>query len=349
MKFDVTFHPSWWNQNLGIRFTEDFFNNPEYRIASDVKMRRCLFEKFGEWGIGEENPEPRPLLGSDLIASGYLYSSLLGCDIRYSEEAPPEVICAALSEEEAGRFKAPSLEDCPDWQIVEEQIRWLQKEYGSVHSALNLQGVLNLALDLRGDSIFIDMYQDEEKARNLFDQCFDLSVQVGKRLSQVSTTLSGGVTAITNVLDFPGLYVHSNCSVEMISLDNYRDFLLEYDKKLSGLFQPYGIHHCGQSMEHVAEGYAEVPGMVFAEVGAGSKIAEVRKMLPDCWLNLRYSPVKLSDVPESELRTELQQMVLDGGGVASPVSLSCVGIDKSVSDEQVSLFLRIMKEIDQQG
>ncbi len=346
MKYDITFHPSWWNKNLGIRFTEEFFNNPEYRIASDVKMRRLLFEKFGEWGIGEETPEPRPILGSDLIASGYLYSKLLGCDIRFSDEAPPEVICTALSEEDTLNFEAPSLAENQDWQIIENQIEWLQKEYGCVHSAINLQGVLNLALDLRGDSIFIDMYQNEQGARRLFDKCFDLSVQVGKRLSEVSQWMSGGVTAITNYLDFPGLYVHSNCSVEMISEDCYRDFLLDYDVKLSGQFQPYGIHHCGQSMEHVAEGYADIPDLSFAEVGAGSDIKAVRTALPDCWLNLRYSPVRLTDVNEGDLQHELHQMFQDAGGSDAPVSLSCVGIDKSVPDEQISMFLKFLKEME---
>ncbi len=345
MKYDITFHPSWWNQNLGIRFTEEFFNNPAYRIASDVKMRRFLFERFGEWGIGEEHPEPRPLLGSDLIASGYLYSSLMGCDVRFSEDAPPEVICAHLSEEDMQNFQAPNLTDSEDWRIVEDQISWLQKEYGSVHSAINLQGILNLALDIRGDSVFIDMYQNEQGARQLFDKCFDLSVQVGNRLSEVSDWLSGGVTAITNYLDFPSLYVHSNCSVEMISLDSYRDFLLEYDVKLAQLFQPYGIHHCGQSMEHVVEGYAGVPGLVFAEVGAGSDIAAVRKALPGCWLNLRYSPVVLADVPQEDLRADLSRMVQQAGGPESSVSLSCVGIDKSVPDEQIRLFLKILSQI----
>ncbi len=341
MKYDITFHPSWWNKNLGIKFTEDFFNDPEYRIASDIKMRRCLFEKFGEWGIGEEHPEPRPLLGSDLIASGYLYSKLMGCDVRFSEEAPPEVICASLSDENLKNYKAPNLFECEDWKIVEKQIDWLQKEYGSVHSALNLQGILNLALDLRGDSIFIDMYQDEQGARQLFEECYTFSVQLGKRLAEVSDWMSGGVTAITNYLDFPSLYVHSNCSVEMISLDSYRDFLLDYDIRLSQEFQPYGIHHCGQSMEHVVEGYAEVPGMSFAEVGAGSNVEAVRKSLPDCWLNLRYSPVKLAEVSKEELAKDLNQMIGDAGGTDAPVSVSCVGIDKSVSDEQISCFLQL--------
>ena len=345
MIYDVTFHPSWWNKNAGVCFTEKFFDDPVYRIGSDMGMRRVLFEKFGEWGIGTERPEPRPLLGSDLIASGYLYSQLLGCDIRYSDAAPPEVLCPNLSDEDTAGFKAPELKDSAVWQKTEAQIQWLQKEYGKVHSAVNLQGVLNLALDLRGESIFIDMYQNGEAARNLLRQCFKLSVDVGKRLSEVSEWMSGGVTAVTNYLDFPGLYVHSNCSVEMVSLDSYRDFLLEYDIELSELFQPYGIHHCGQSMEHVAEGYAAVPDLAFAEVGAGSGVAEVKKALPDCWLNLRYSPVKLASVPGEELRDELEQMVEDAGGTNAAVSVSCVGIDTSVPDEQVAMFLKILQEM----
>ena len=346
MKYDVTFHPLWWNRNLGIRFTEEFFNNPEYRIESDKKMRRLLFEKFGEWGLGEEHPEPRPLLGSDLIAIGYVHSELMGCPIRYSEDASPEVICPSMSAEEALNLKAPDISASPIWQRTEDQILWLQKEYGKVHSAVNLMGVLNLALDLQGHSVFIDMYENEDAVRNMFEQCFDISVQVGKRLAEVSDTLSGGVTAITNFLDFPGLYVHSDCSIEMISLDCYREFLQEYDCRLSKQFQPYGIHHCGQTMEHVVEGYADVPDLAFAEVGAGSDVAAVRKALSHNWLNLRYSPVKLTDVEEGVLKDDLYKLVQASGGTGSPTSVSCVGIDNSVPDSQIELFLQTLKDME---
>ncbi|MBF9016584.1 MULTISPECIES: hypothetical protein [unclassified Oceanispirochaeta] len=345
MKFDVTFHPSWWNEKLGISFSEEFFDNPRYRIESDLRMRKFFFEKFGKWGIGEETPSPRPLLGSDLIASGYLFSQLLGCEVRFGENIPPEVLSAGLTDDEAAGFIAPNIKESPLWQKVEEQISWLLKEYGQVHSALNLQGVLNLALDLRGESIFIDMYQDKNLAERLLNQCFELLASSGKRLSDVSYSLSGGVTAITNSLDMTGLYVHSNCSVEMVSLENYRDFLQEYDIRLSGMFQPYGIHHCGQSMEHVVGGYAAVPELSFAEVGAGSDIETVRKFLPDCWLNLRYSPVRLAKVEAKELKEELRDMYRQAGGKGSETSISCVGIDSSVPDRQVDLFLEIAKEL----
>ena len=62
--FDVTFHPSWWHKHAGIDFSQRFFDDPEYRIEADKAMRRCLFEKFGDFGLGEENPQDRPLLGS---------------------------------------------------------------------------------------------------------------------------------------------------------------------------------------------------------------------------------------------------------------------------------------------
>ncbi len=44
----------------------------------------------------------------------------------------------------------------------------------------------------------------------------------------------------------------------MVSLETYKEFLLPYDKILAEKFQPFGIHHCGKTMEHVVEGYAEV-------------------------------------------------------------------------------------------
>ena len=53
MKYDITFHPSWWHENAVIDFTQQFFDDPEYRMEADVKMRKTLYEHFGDLGIGE--------------------------------------------------------------------------------------------------------------------------------------------------------------------------------------------------------------------------------------------------------------------------------------------------------
>lgn len=56
MQYDITFHPSWWHKNVGICFSQEFFDDPGYRMECDIKMRKALYERFGAYGIGEKDP-----------------------------------------------------------------------------------------------------------------------------------------------------------------------------------------------------------------------------------------------------------------------------------------------------
>lgn len=85
MRYDITFHPSWWHKNAGVDFTQEFFDDPRYRMECDVRMRKTLYEHFGDYGIGDKEPKRRPLLGTDLLAAGYLHSEILGCRIRFRQ------------------------------------------------------------------------------------------------------------------------------------------------------------------------------------------------------------------------------------------------------------------------
>ncbi len=332
-KYDITFHPSWWHKHCGVDFDKRFFDEPEYRIACDVKMRKLLYEKFGDYGIGEKNPKPRPILGSDLIASGYLYSELLGCDIRYGKDAPPEVISKELILEEFVDLKAH-----PAWKKMEAQVEWLKKHYGSVVPCVNLQGIQNLAIDVRGSEFMMDYYEEPEQCERMLEICTKLSEELGAYFYQFSDRISGGVTAIVNQT-VPKAYVTSNCTVDMISPSLYEEFLLPWDQALAERFPVFGVHHCGTAMERYAKEYAKIKShLEFAEVGAGSDITAVRQALPDTFLNLRYSPVKLKTAAPEEIKYEIE-LSKKAGGDKDLVSLSCVGIDADVSDEQIKAYL----------
>jgi hypothetical protein len=340
---DVTFHPKWWHNNAGVSFNKDFFYNTNYRIEADICMRKVLYEKFGDFGLGEKEPSPRPILGSDLIASGFLHSELLGCNVRYSDDNPPEVLCRNMKEEDALRLEVPDLDKSELWQMVQKQIDWLLAEYGTVYSCINLMGVQNIALDLRGSELYIDYYSNPEVAHHLLKVCTELSIEVGKRLGKVSRTVSTGVTSIVGKT-VPDVYLTSNCSVEMVSLRKYRDFLLPYDNRLAECFPVFGIHHCGKTMEHVVDGYREVKNLKFAEAGAFSDVGQVRKKLPEVFLNARYSPVKLKEAPFKEIREDIAAIV-QAGAPLNLLSISCVGIDDTVPDEQVRNFLMVCGDI----
>lgn len=338
LKYDITFHPSWWHKYAGVDFTQEFFDEPEYRMECDLKMKKALYEHFGEYGLGEKNPEKRPILGTDFLAAGYLYSEIMGCNIRYEPDNSPQVICMGLDEEQIEDIMAPDLDKSEVWARTQKQIDYLTDKYGRVESHVNLMGIQNIAMDIMGQDVMMAYYSAPDEVRHLLQQITNLSIEIGKRFYALSKDISGGVTAIVQQT-VPGNYLASNCSVEMVSNKIYEDFLLEFDQQLANEFPNFGIHHCGRSMEHVVEGYSKIPQLKFAEVGAFSDIRKVREVLPNIFLNARYSPVRLAKASEQEVMDEVRDLILGGMNPAGQISISCVGLDSNVEDKQIRYFL----------
>lgn len=345
MKYDITFHPSWWYKNAGISFLRDFFDEPEYRMDCDIKMRRTLYEHFGDYGLGEKNPPKRPLLGSDLLAAGYLHSQIVGCKVIYAEDSSPQVLCRNLNEEEIADIKAPDLNTNPVWKNTQRQIEYLLDKYGHVETYINLMGIQNIAMDLMGEQALIAYYSAPDEIESLLGEITKLSVDIGKRLKKLSNDISGGVTSIVRKTISEN-YLTSNCSVEMISNELYEEFLLKYDQELADNFGSFGIHHCGQTMEHVTAGYSKIRGLRFAEVGAFSNIRQVREQLPEVFLNARYSPARLMNASAEDVKKEVQNLVEEGNNEANQLSVSCVGLDHNITDMQVRNFLDACKSVD---
>ena len=341
---DITFHPSWWHKHTGVEFDEKFWFDADYRTEADIVMRRKLFEYFGDFGIGEENPAPRPILFSDLLACGFLYSQLLGCEIQFSKDDAPQVLSAKLTEDQIRSLSTPDLDHHPIWQKVQQQIDLYLAKYGYVESAINLMGIQNIALDLWGEDLFLDYYDDESDLHtHLLDVITELSLDIGKRLYAVSKVVSGGVTSIIKQT-VPDVYLTSNCSVTMISNDLYCEKLLPYDTRLANAFPCFGIHHCGSNMENVIDGYLKVPNLRFLEIGAGSDLTAIAQAIKgeDIVSCIRYSPVAL----KTDTMEIIRQKTVDAihaFGSDEKLCFSCVGIDKDISTEKVREYLQVFR------
>ena len=170
MKYDVTFHPSWWHKYAGVDFTQEFFDEPEYRMECDLKMKKALYEHFGDYGLGEKDPRKRPLLGTDFLTAGYLYSEILGCEIRYEKDNATQVLSRNLDEEEIGEIKAPNLDENPVWQRTQKQIDYLLENYGRVETYINLMGIQNIAMDLMGQEVMASYYTAPEEVDALLSE-----------------------------------------------------------------------------------------------------------------------------------------------------------------------------------
>ncbi|MBW2009491.1 MAG: hypothetical protein JRJ16_15945 [Deltaproteobacteria bacterium] len=63
----VGFYPDWFNENYGISFDRKYYFDPETRVEARMEIERSLHERFGEFGLGSPNPEPKPLITFGMV------------------------------------------------------------------------------------------------------------------------------------------------------------------------------------------------------------------------------------------------------------------------------------------
>lgn len=338
---DIVFHPSWWHKNAGISFDESFFYDPRRRVEDEQKMEQVLYERFGELGLGKDHAKALPQIGAVHLASGYLLSEMLGCKVEYYEDAPPQVICAHKDTLDFGvvdAFRSPA------FQRLVKLIDQLKAKHGYVVGDINWGGILNLAIDVRGEEILTDMLLEPEKVLTYFRKIaqvidkFVWYIQINTGSSSISVNRSA------RLFDYP-VAIHSECSHTMISEEDYRRFLLPFDLEWSMSHSPYGIHYCGKDPHRMASAFAEIKRLCFLDVGWGGDVALLRKYLPETFFNIRLNPVDIQKYSYDELKKNITERVIASGDDLTKTGLCCVNMDKEVSDKRIYEIFEVAEEL----
>lgn len=337
---EIVLSPSWWNKHAGISFEEDFFFHPAQRVEAEQKMEKVLYEKWGQYGLGSKNPQPEPVVGAVHLASGFLVQEMLGCRVDYSESAPPQVIGADRSELICDPSEAFESAAFKRFDALGDS---LKKRYGYLTGDVNWGGVLNIAMDLRGENLFLDMFDKADQAAGFFRNIQTLLEKFTTHISKQTGTTSISVNRTVRHLKKP-VFLHSECSHTMISADDYRRFLLPIDIAWSSGFESFGIHHCGADADRFAECYAQIPRLDFLDVGWGSDVKKLRQALPNTFLNIRLNPVEIVDQSEDQIREGIVKLVQDSGDPLL-TGVCCVNMDDKVSDDQVAAILKTVADL----
>lgn len=336
---DIVFHPSWWNKHAGIVFDESFFYDPIRRVEDERRMEMELHERFGEFGLGKDYDKDLPQIGAVHLAAGYLLSEMLGCSIDYIPNAAPQVICPHLEGfelDEEKPFQSPAFKKLQ--KLIEE----LKARYGYVCGDINWGGVLNLAIDLKGENILMDMILEPEKTHAYFYSIARVVERFFSYIYSETKTTSISVNRVACLLEKP-VYIHSECSHTMISEDDYRSFLLPIDMEWSEKYRPYGIHYCGKDPHRHAANFAEIPHLDFLDVGWGGDVKTLREYLPDTFLNIRLNPVELNGYSKDELARMIKERVTQSGN-PNLTGICCINMDAEVTDEKVATIFRTAEQ-----
>lgn len=330
---DVIFAPNWWFRNYGIRFDRNFYFDRRARVENDVAMRRALWERFS---LGEPHPQPRPIVGSMHVAGGFVLPALFGIEIRFEENQAPWPVPREMTREEILALRVPDLETT--WPMSDwiEDLNALEYEYGRAVGDFDLDGILNTALHLRGQQLYLDFYDDPELVEHLFAVIAETIVHVARYVA--SRTGTNSVACNRSIVHVnPGIFLHANCSVQMISPAVYNRLLLPHERRMAPELAPYGIHHCGSNMHLFARAYSEL-GLKFADVGWGSDVAFCRRELPGTFLNLRLSPVRMLQANETEIRADAERLARAAG---TNFGLCAINMDYGTPDENVRAMIEV--------
>lgn len=322
----VGFYPDWFFNTCGVSFDRSYYYDPEVRVAARMEIERKLHERFGDVGLGNPNPEPKPLITFGMV----MLPAIFGCEIVYKPDALPWAMPLNLSEEEVLRLEVPDLATASPMSEMLQQIDALKGRYGRVVGDINTTGVQNLALKLRGEDLYMDFYENPDLVHHLCRLCTACILRLFQMIYKITGT---GAVDVTPMAD-PKVYVIPNCTAEQISLASYEEFFLPYDQEIARVCHPFGIHHCG-SVDQVLTGYAKVPNLEFLEVGFGSDVKRTRDVLgPAVAINARISPVLMKNGTPAEVEAEVRSLI-DQGHPLENFSIDTVGLTYGTPDENV--------------
>ena len=331
----VGFYPDWFNKHYDISFGREYYFDPEVRIKTRMEIEKRLYERFGDVGLGNPDPQPKPMITFGMV----MLPAVFGCEIIFKDAALPWAMPLNLSEDEIMKLEVPDIFNSYPMKEMIQQIEYLKDKYGEVVGDINTTGVQNLALKIRGDQLYFDFYENPELCRHLLKICTQSIIELFEFNHKTTGT---GAMDVTPMCD-PKLYVFPNCTAEQISLETYESNILEYDNQVADACHPVGVHHCG-SVDEVLDGYKKIHHLEFIEIGFGSDVKRTRDVCgPDVAVNARISPVLMKNGTPEEIAAEVRQLI-DQGAPLENFSIDTVGLTHGTPDENVRTALKTAAE-----
>ena len=337
---DIVLAPEWWTKNTGITFDRDFFFHPLKRVESEQHMEKELYERWGQYGLGKDKDSTRPEIGAVHLAAGFMLSEMLGCEVLYTENHPPAVIAAHQDKLEINNEAAFQS------RVYKKFLRLLESlksKHGHLTGDVNWGGVLNIAMDLRGDAILTDMLLTPDLVKNYFTEISRVIERFNDTVEAATGTTSISVNRNVRHLEKP-VYLHSECTHTMISCPDYEEFLMPIDHQWSQEKESFGIHYCGADPHRYAESFTKLPKLDFLDLGWGGDVALLRKHLPYTFLNIRLSPVELIDMTTQQIRDTIIDLVSQSADPAL-TGVCCINMDDKVTDDKIDAIFEAVYSI----
>jgi hypothetical protein len=332
LRVSLGFEPAWFTRRCGVDLGADFHRDPRVRHRALERMKRELVRRFPSavcWGASRTD-DLATLSGA---YGAYPVPYVFGVPLVYAPDRWPALDPRhRLTPRQMERLEAQAVLQSAGAEELCGQMETIEREWGTIHGYLNWQGVLNNAFNLRGQEIFLDMFDRPELTRHFFSVITEVMVRLA-RLVQERQRRSGFPIDQLSV---------SNCVMNMISPRAYEQFVYSFDRRIAGSFARFGVHTCNWDITPYIRVLSRLPNLGYLDMGAMSDLKAVRRAFPDTYRAVLYSPVTLHEAAPETLRADMRRIYRE----IAPCDLVMADIQASTSDERVRELLAVCRELE---
>lgn len=332
MRVSLGFEPAWFHRRCGIDFSERWHADPYYRYQTLKIMKAELVRSFPTvpyWNLSYED-DLATLSG---CFGAYVIPRVFGLPLLYAIDRWPNLDPGKkISVKEIEGLDVKRLLEGAFAEELFHQMDIIESEWGKIHGYLNWQGILNNAFHLRGQDIFIDLYERPDWVHHFFSIIFEVMIQFAKMVQERQRK--------------SGFYIDqfsvSNCTVNMISPKMYHEFVFPYDEKIAIRFERFGVHTCNWDITPYVEILKDLPNLGYLDMGIKSDMVKVKKMFPETRRAVMYSPVTLQDTSLEALMRDMEKIYRE----LAPCDVVMADIQASTLDKRVNELLEICRNLE---
>jgi len=126
----------------------------------------------------------------------------------------------------------------------------------------------------------------------------------------------------------------SNCLVNMISGEQYREHVMPYDKRISDSFDYFGIHNCAWNVDPYIAHYASIRTLGYVDMGLDSDLARVKRLCPNTRRAVMYNPKDLTSKTIEGIQADMVRIRKE----LSPCDIVMADIEYGTPDQRVLEF-----------
>jgi hypothetical protein len=261
-----------------------------------------------------------------------LVPGAFGMPLVYAPDRWPTLDPAGrLTVQKIERLDADRVLQSPLVEDLFRQIDVIEQEWGLVFGYPNWQGVLNTAFNLRGEELFLDMYDRPGLVHQFMGVITDVMIRLASMVEERQRA-SGFAIDLLSV---------SNCVMNMISPAQYLQFVYPCDRRIAESFERFGVHTCEWDVTPYIEPLTRLPNLGYLDMGMMTDMPLVKRSFPETYRAVLYSAGRLQDTGLDVIERDMTKIYNELG----PCDLVMADIQASTPDERVRDLLTICSSL----